>query len=45
MFNFIKFQYELGKVSKQWVLAQVPKWITQQQAELILGGNLYEAAV
>lgn len=36
MFHFIKIQYELGKVTAEWVQAQVPKWITQEQANEIL---------
>lgn len=36
MFNFIKIQFQLGKVNEQWVRAQAPRWITREQADEII---------
>ena len=36
MFEFIRLQWVMRKVSAEWVQAQVPRWITQEQANTIL---------
>ena len=36
MYEFIRTQWILRKVTAEWVLAQVPRWITQEQADEIL---------
>lgn len=38
MYEFIKIQYQLGKLTKDQLENFVPKWITQDQADEILGG-------
>lgn len=37
MFEFIKLQYEMGKITAARVYAFVPKWITSEQADEIAG--------
>lgn len=37
MYQFIKIQYELGKLTEEQVLGFVPRWITEEQAEKIIG--------
>lgn len=39
MYDFIKIQYELGKLTKEQVRAFVPRWITKTQADEIIGGE------
>jgi len=36
MFKFILGQWIMRKVDAAWVQAQVPRWITQEQADTIL---------
>jgi len=36
MFEFIRLQWIMRKVTDEWVQAQVPRWITQEQADKIL---------
>lgn len=37
MYEFIKIQYKLGKLTAEQVLEFSPKWITKEQAEDIVG--------
>lgn len=39
MYEFIKIQYRLGRLSAAQVRAYAPKWITPEQAEEILAGE------
>ena len=39
MFEFIKIQYRLGRLTAEQVRAYAPKWITAAQAEKILAGG------
>lgn len=39
MFEFIKIQYLLGRLTAEQVRAYAPKWITAEQAEEILAGE------
>ena len=39
MYEFIKIQYLLGRLSAAQVRAYAPKWITAEQAEEILSGD------
>lgn len=39
MFEFIRIQYRLGRLSAAQVRAYAPKWITAEQAEEILAGE------
>jgi len=36
MYKFIRAQWIMRKVDAEWVQAQVPHWITQEQADIIL---------
>lgn len=36
MYDFIRIQYELGKLTAGQVLAFAPRWITEAEAEEIL---------
>jgi hypothetical protein len=36
MYNFIKGQWIMGKITEEKVLSYVPRYITQEQAEEIL---------
>lgn len=36
MYEFIKLQYQMGRIDKNQVLSLVPKWITADQAETII---------
>lgn len=36
MYNFIKIQYQLGRISNIDVMKFVPRWITDEQAEFII---------
>ena len=38
MFEFIKIQYRLGKLTEEQVKGFVPAWITMEQAEEIING-------
>lgn len=40
MYDFIKIQFELGKITAKQVQAFVPKWITAEQAEEIIGKDV-----
>lgn len=37
MFEFIRIQYVLGNLTAEQVQAFVPRWITEEQAEKIVG--------
>ena len=37
MFEFIRIQYVLGKITTEQVQAFMPRWITEQQAKEIVG--------
>ena len=37
MYNFIRLQYKMGKITKEQVFGFVPKWITFEQANSIVG--------
>ena len=37
MYDFIRLQYIMGKLTADQVRAYAPKWITAEQAEEILG--------
>ena len=40
MFDFLKIQYELGKITAEQLHGYVPKWITEEQyLEIIEGEN------
>lgn len=36
MYEFIRIQYKLGKLTAEQVRSFVPKWITSEQAETII---------
>lgn len=36
MYNFIRIQYQLHRLTADQVLAFVPRWITKEQAEEIV---------
>ena len=37
MYNFIRIQYQLGRLTAEQVRAFSPRWITAEQAEEIVG--------
>ena len=37
MFEFIRIQYKLGRISSEKVCSYVPKWLTEEQAAEIVG--------
>lgn len=37
MFEFIRIQYEMGKLTEEQVRGFVPRWISEEQAEEIIG--------
>lgn len=37
MYEFIRIQYELGKLTAEQVRGFVPRWLTSEQAEEIIG--------
>lgn len=37
MYEFIKIQYELGRLTKEQVRGFAPRWISDEQAEEIIG--------
>lgn len=37
MFEFIRIQYVLGKITTEQVQSFVPRWITAEQAQQIVG--------
>ena len=39
MFEFIRIQYRLGRLTAAQVRAYAPKWITAAEAEEILAGD------
>lgn len=39
MYDFIKIQYEMGKIDKEKVLSYVPKWITAEEADSIINSD------
>lgn len=39
MYNFIRIQYELGKLTSEQVMGFVPRWITEEQGREIIGEN------
>lgn len=36
MYEFIKIQYRLGRITAEQVRAKAPRWITEEQAEGII---------
>lgn len=40
MYDFIKIQYELGRLTADQVRAFVPRWITEEQANEIIAGEV-----
>jgi len=36
MYNYILGQWRMAKVSREWVMATVPKFITEEQCAVIL---------
>lgn len=38
MYEFIRIQYQMGKITESEVMAFFPKWITAEEAEQIIGG-------
>ena len=39
MYEFIRIQFRLGKLTADQVRAFAPRWITAEQAEEIVGGG------
>ena len=39
MYDFIKIQYEMGRINEDKVLSYVPKWITVEEAESIINSG------
>lgn len=39
MFEFIRIQYEMGRLSDEQVRGFAPRWITEEQAEEIISGQ------
>lgn len=39
MTEFIKIQYLLRKINAERVLSYVPKWLTAEEAEMIIGNK------
>lgn len=39
MYEFIKIQFEMGKLTEEQVRGFAPRWITEAQAEEIIGGE------
>ena len=39
MYEFIRIQYQLGRLTAEQVRAFAPRWITQEQAEEIVAGG------
>ena len=39
MYEFIRIQYELGKLTADQVREFAPRWITEEQADEIIGGG------
>lgn len=37
MFEFLKLQYQMGKIDADKLQSYVPRWITQEQADEITG--------
>lgn len=37
MFEFLKLQYQMGKIDAAKLQSYVPRWITQEQANEIMG--------
>lgn len=38
MYQFIKLQYQMGRITKEQVFGFAPKYITEVEAETIIGG-------
>jgi hypothetical protein len=36
MYDFIKIQYEMGRIDRKKVLSYVPKWLSEEDANLII---------
>lgn len=45
MFEFIRLQWIMRRVDAEWVQAQVPRWITQDEANSILSTPQMEGSV
>jgi len=39
LFDFIKLQYQMGKITENQVRNFAPRWLTAEQANEILGGE------
>ncbi len=39
LFDFIKLQYQMGKITESQVRNFAPRWISWEQVEEILGGE------
>lgn len=39
MYEFIRLQYQMGKIDQEQVHLFVPMWITEEQADIIIGGG------
>ena len=39
MYEFIRIQYALGKLTAEQVMEFAPRWITEEQAEEIVGAG------
>ena len=39
MYEFIRIQYRIGRLTAGQVRSFAPEWITQEQAEEIMGGD------
>lgn len=39
MFDFLKIQYELGKITKEQLYSYVPLWISESEYKRIVGEN------
>lgn len=40
MFDFIKYQYQMGKITESQVRGFAPRWLTAEQAEEIVNGEV-----
>lgn len=40
MYDFIRIQYQMGKLTAEQVQGFVPRWLTAEQAEGIINGEV-----
>ena len=38
MYDFLKLQYEMGKITAEKLHTYVPRWISEEQYQEIIGG-------